>query len=378
MTAIISYLTKIRFGIGVVACLQQELEKLGVQNPVVVTDRGLMSCGLIDQVLQMSGIDKAPPIYADTPENPTELAAEDAVKLLKDAGGDGIIAIGGGSSIDLAKAVSMLATHEPPLEQYAAIRGGLEKIRPNTLPLIAVPTTAGTGSEVGRATLITLHNQRKLGFVSPNLIPSVAVCDPELTRSLPPFLTAATGMDAIAHCVETFLSPKENPPAEAIALDGLARAWGYIRAAVINGADMKARSEMMMAALEGALAFQKGLGAIHSISHALGGMKNLKLHHGTLNAVLLPTVMRFNEPVCVDKYARLREAMGLEPNADLSQAFAELNADIGLPGCLGEMGVPRDVLTVAAEWSYEDHSTATNPRPATREDFAQMIEEAMG
>jgi 4-hydroxybutyrate dehydrogenase len=377
MAEIINYLTKIRFGRGAVRDIREELGLLGIRRPLVVTDAGLVATGLVEQVLRESGIGAEAPVYSGTPENPTEAAVEEALEVYRRAGADGIVAVGGGSSIDLAKGVSLLATHEGPLEQYAAIRGGMAKIRKDTVPLIAMPTTAGTGSEVGRATLITLRNERKLGFVSPNLIPKVAICDPELTLSLPPRLTAATGMDAISHCVETYLSPRFNPPAEAIALDGLRRAYGQITRATQSGSDIVARAEMMMAALQGALAFQKGLGAVHSLSHALGGLKQFRLHHGTLNAVLLPPVLRFNAPAAEAKYAELRRAMGLAPDADLAAAFERLNADLGLPQNLGEMGVTPDVVDVVAEWSFEDHSTATNPRPATPADFAAMLREAL-
>ena len=270
----------------------------------------------------------------------------------------------------------MLCHHSGPLRQYAAIDGGVAKITADILPLIAVPTTAGTGSEVGRAALITMEDDRKLGFLSPHLIPSVAICDPCLTLSLPPFLTAATGMDAIAHCVETFLSPKINPPAEAIALDGLARASQHLVEAVENGANLQARGEMMMAALEGAMAFQKGLGAVHSLSHALGGLHELKLHHGTLNAVLLPTVLRFNQPSVKQKYARIKDAMGLNPDDDLALAFEQLNARLGMPASLEAMGVSEEYLEPLAQWALEDHSTATNPRAPSRDDFFNMLKEA--
>ncbi len=177
--------------------------------------------------------------------------------------------------------------------------------------MIAIPTTAGTGSEVGRAALVTLADGRKVGLISPHLIPRRALCDPELTLGLPPFLTAATGLDALSHCVETFLSPRINPPAEAIALDGAGRLWRNIERAVADGSDKQARWEMMMGSLEGGLTFQKGLGAIHALSHALGALKEPSLHHGTLNAILLPPVLRFNAPVAAAKYARLAEAIGL-------------------------------------------------------------------
>src|SRR5690606_18491468 len=205
------------------------------------------------------------------------------------------------------------ATHEGELEQYAAILGGIAKITDAVAPLVAVPTTAGTGSEVGRAALITLDDGRKLGFISPFLIPRRAICDPELTLGLPPALTAATGLDALSHCIETYLSPRYNPPAEAIALDGFERIWEALPKAYANGADLAARTEVMMGALQGGLTFQKGLGAVHSLSHALGGLKDLRLHHGTLNAILMPPVLRANasDATAARKIERLERIAGL-------------------------------------------------------------------
>ncbi len=376
MPAVINYLTKIVFGEGALDSLDDELTQLGVSVPLLVTDKGLVQSGLIERVRQAISRPSPLPVYDETPPNPTEDAVEAALALFHQHGCDGIVAVGGGSSIDLAKGVSLLASHAAPLRQYALIEGGASRITADTLPLVAIPTTAGTGSEVGRGALISMRDQRKLGFISPHLIPSVAICDPGMTLSLPPWLTAATGMDAIAHCVETYLSPRINPPAEAIALDGLRRAMSHLRTAFRHGDDLQARSEMMMAAVEGALAFQKGLGAVHSLSHALGGFHSLKLHHGTLNSLLLPAVLRYNAPVCEEKYVQLRAAMGLAPDADVAAAFEALHQELELPGSLAELGVTREQLDQAAQWAVEDHSTATNPRPATRDDFLSMLLEA--
>lgn len=375
MPHIINYLTKIQFGENAIAELANELQLLKIKRPLFVTDKGLSATPLITHVIESAQLDDGACVFDDTPSNPTEVAVEQALTYLRASKCDGIIAVGGGSSIDLAKAVALLFNHPGPLRQYAAIEGGVTKIKADVLPLIAIPTTAGTGSEVGRASLITMKDNRKIGFLSPYLIPSVAICDPRLTLGLPPFLTAATGMDAIAHCVETFLSPKVNPPAEAIALDGLTRASKYLVKAVENGENLTARNEMMMAALEGAMAFQKGLGAVHSLSHALGGLHELKLHHGTLNAVLMPTVLRFNHSSCEEKYACLKDAMGLNHNDDLAEAFEKLNVKLGMPASLSEMGVMEEHLDQMAQWALEDHSTATNPRVPSKEDFYNMLKE---
>jgi 4-hydroxybutyrate dehydrogenase len=369
---LITYLTRIQFGAGAVGLLAEELALLGVRAPLVITDKGLVATGLAARVIALLPDPVA--VFDGTPGNPTEAAVLEAVAVYRQAGCDGIVAVGGGSSIDLAKGVALLATHPGPLDQYAAILGGVARISADMPPLIAIPTTAGTGSEVGRAALITLTDGRKLGFISPHLIPNVAICDPELTLGLPPGLTAATGMDAISHCIETFLSPRFNPPAEAIALDGLARAIRWLPKAVETGADLNARSEMMMAALQGGMCFQKGLGAVHAMSHPLGGLEAPRLHHGTLNAVIMPAVLRYNEAYCGDKYARLRTAMGLAADADIAEFIADLNARLGMPKSLSAMGVPAECLPAMIAGAVKDHSTATNPRPMTATDYATLFE----
>ncbi|MFN8828343.1 MAG: iron-containing alcohol dehydrogenase [Labrys sp. (in: a-proteobacteria)] len=374
--ALITYLTTIRFDAGAIAEIGQDLVDLAIERPMLVADAGVSAAGLVDRVRAVSPRLARAPLFDAVPTNPTEAAALAALDVYRAGDCDGVVAIGGGSPIDLAKAVALLATHPGPLETYAAILGGLPKITARVAPVIAVPTTAGTGSEVGRAALITLEDGRKLGFISPHLIPRRAVCDPDLTRGLPPLLTAATGMDALTHCIETYLSPRDNPPAEAIALDGLSRAVTWLPIAVANGADMTARREMMMAALEGGLTFQKGLGAVHSLSHALGGLKSPSLHHGTLNAVLLPAVLRFNEPAAEEKFKALRRAMGLDAQADVAGFIERLNRSLGLPTSLSAMGLTRDVFEAIAAGALADHSTPTNPRKATAADFLALLEAA--
>jgi 4-hydroxybutyrate dehydrogenase len=375
---VISYLTTIRFDFGAIQGVQQDLTELGIRKPLIIADEGVAKAGIVGKITAVISEGAGLPVFTRTPTNPTEEAVEDALALYREQGCDGLIAVGGGSPIDLAKGVALLAAHEGPLERYAAILGGIPRITSAAAPVIAIPTTAGTGSEVGRASLITLKDGRKLGFISPHLIPKRAVCDPELTLGLPAWLTAATGMDAVTHCVETYLSPRDNPPAEAIALDGLKRAIDNIEKAVADGSDRDARYQMMMAALEGGLTFQKGLGAVHALSHPLGGLKDLSLHHGTLNAVILPATLRFNRSHAEAKYAVIRATLGLLADADLADYFAQLSGRLGLPKTLGEMGVTSSHVPAIARAAVEDHSHATNARPATVEDYERMLSEAIG
>ncbi|MEQ8899216.1 MAG: iron-containing alcohol dehydrogenase [Roseovarius sp.] len=367
----IQYLTTIRFGEGASALVADELAGLSLERPLVVSDRALVEIGLVDRVAASLGGDV--PVFDGTPSNPTESAAEAAAEMFRDNGCDCLVAVGGGSPIDLAKAVSLRVTHEGPLADYAAIEGGVTKITDRCVPVIAVPTTAGTGSEVGRAALLTVADGRKLGILSPYLIPVRALCDPELTYGLPPGLTAATGMDAITHCFETFLSPKFNPVADAIALDGLVRGWTHIRTAVSDPGDKVARREMMMCSLQGALTFQKGLGAVHSLSHPLGAVKSVNPHHGTLNAILLPEVLRYNEEVAEEKYARLRVALDMPEGADIGGRVQELTSVIGLPATLGALGLEVGIIDEIAEAAMRDHSTPTNAREMTAEAFRRIL-----
>jgi 4-hydroxybutyrate dehydrogenase len=374
--ALIQYLTRIQFDFGALELLPAELALLGVKRPFLVTDPGLSASNLFGRVVEK--LPAGHTIYDQTPANPTERAVLAALKLYREGDCDGLVALGGGSAMDLAKGVRLLATHAEPLVQYAFVENGAAKIKPTMPAMVAIPTTAGTGSEVGRGAVIIMRDGRKLGIGSPHLIPSLALCDPELTLGLPPGLTAGTGMDAIAHCIETFIAPAINPPAEAIALDGLRRATSHIERAVADGHDREARWNMMMAAMEGAMAFQKGLGAVHALSHPLGSLEDLKLHHGTLNAIFLPPVLRFNRPSIGDKWERLAAAMGLPSGADVADAVAALNARLGLPTTLRAMGVPEQVMPAMAEAATYDHCNPTNPRAAAKDDYLAMLHAVMG
>jgi len=339
---------------------------------MLVTDRGIVAAGLVDQICRKLPKKSLAAVFDQTPSNPTEESVTAGVALYKAHTCDGIIALGGGSSLDLAKIIALMATHPGPLASYSVPENGSAHITDKAAPVVAIPTTAGTGSEVGRAALIAMIDGRKIGFISTHLIPKRAICDPDLTVGLPPYLAAATGMDALAHCIETFLSPAINPPADAIALDGLARALLFIEKATADGNDREARWQMMMASLEGGLAFQKGLGAVHALSHPLGGLRAPILHHGTLNAVFLPAVLRFNAESAAQKFETLRAAMDGDP----AQIITELNQRLGLPASLGDMDVPDAIFPEIAEAAAKDHCTATNPRPATAADYRVLLEES--
>jgi 4-hydroxybutyrate dehydrogenase len=331
-------------------------------------------------VLDALPADQRDTVYDGTPSNPTEAAVREALALFNRHGCDGLIAVGGGSSIDCAKGVAIAARHAGPLKTYATIEGGAARITDACVPLIAVPTTAGTGSEVARGAIVIVDDGRKLGFHSWHLLPKAAICDPELTLKLPPGLTAATGMDAIAHCLETFMAPAFNPPADGIALDGLARGWAHIERATQDGNDREARLMMMSASVQGALAFQKGLGCVHSLSHSLGGV-NPKLHHGTLNAVFLPAVIGFNaEAESMRKERRLEriaQAIGAGSAEAVPEAVRGLNRRLGLPAGLGAMGVQREWFGRIVDGALADHCHKTNPRLASAADYRVMLDASM-
>lgn len=377
--SLINYVTRVQFGYGEIATLKGELELAGITRPVIVTDKGVRALGILERIETATGITPAA-VFDETPGNPNEAAAVKATALFREAKGDGIVAIGGGSALDLAKAVAVMGAHEGPLKTYAVVEGGLEKITARTFPTIAIPTTAGTGSEVGRAAIIILEDGRKVGLLSPYLVPKAAIVDPELTMSLPPMLTAATGMDAISHCIETYLAPSFNPPADGIALEGLRRGWANIRLAVEEPSNRDARANMAIVATMGAMAFQKGLGCVHSLSHSLGGL-NPKLHHGTLNAIFMPPVLAFNRSaktsVDENKYAHLADTMGLAADVDIGAAIEDMTRAIGLPTRLSQLGVTADLFDKVVKGALADHSHRTNPRDATAEDYHAMLQAAL-
>ena len=378
--ALINYLTQINIEFGARKLLAGECERVGIKKPLIVTDAGVRAAGVLDLLLEALPASMRGAVYDGTPPNPNEAAVRAATAAFNAHGCDGLIAVGGGSSIDCAKGTAIAARHPGPLKTYATIEGGSPKITEAAVPLIAVPTTAGTGSEVARGAIVIVDDGRKLGFHSWFLMPRAAICDPELTLGLPPQMTAATGMDALAHCMETFMAPPFNPPADGIALDGLARGWAHIERATRDGQDRDARLQMMSASVQGALAFQKGLGAVHSLSHSLGGI-NPKLHHGTLNAIFLPAVIRFNaqaESMLKERrLARMAAAIGLASGGDIPDAIRAMNQRLGLPTGLAQMGVQLEWFDRIIEGALADHCHKTNPRIASPDDYRSMLHESM-
>jgi alcohol dehydrogenase class IV len=371
--------TVVKHGLGAVSTLPEQVRSLGMRRPLLVTDGGIVRAGLaaeVEKVLRDADIDFV--TFDEVIANPPIALVDGGAERYAAEGCDGLIGLGGGSSIDTAKAIGVVAANGGSIADY-------EWADPNPIvkripPLIAVPTTSGTGSEVARGAIIIVDDHRKLGFHSWNLLPKAAICDPELTWGLPPLLTAATGMDAIAHCMETFMSAAFNPPADGIALDGLTRGWAHIERATRNGADTEARLNMMSASMQGAMAFQKGLGAVHSLSHSLGGV-NPRLHHGTLNAMFLPAVIRFNagaESVQKDRrLERMAHAMGLSSAGDIPEAIRAMNARLGLPTGLAAMGVTEAMFDDVIKGALADHCHKTNPRVATAEEYRAMLAASM-
>lgn len=371
------YLNDTRFDHGAIGQTSSALKSLGASRPLIVTDKGIVAAGLLKAVLDAMD---APPvaIFDETPGNPTEAATLKATALYQESGADSIIAIGGGSSMDLAKGVGILVTAGGELARFGAAQKGARYIT-KLPPLIAIPTTSGTGSEVSIGAVIVLESGLKELFVSKFLIPAVAICDPDMTLGLPAGLTAATGMDAVTHCIESIMAPSINPPADAIAADGIIRAVrdGMLARAVKDGSDKAARWNMMMASTEGAYAFVKGLGSVHALSHAAGRLKSPSLHHGTLNAIFLPHVMRFNAGVRPEAERRIAEAMGLQAGQDLADALQDLNNALGIPANLSLLGLSNEQADGIVENALADAAHRSNPRVATADDYHALYAAAL-
>ena len=374
----LNYLNKPYFGNGSIDSLPKIIKNLKLKSPLICSDPGLSEVGMTNKIVDLISNEVSVSLYEETPANPNEKAVNDALSLYRSGECDSLIGFGGGSSMDLAKAVALMANHPGNVSDYSVNEGGIKKIN-ETVPVIAIPTTSGTGSEVSSGSVIIMNDGRKLLLISEFLRPKAAICDPELTLGLPPLITAGAGMDALTHCIEAILSPRIDPPAEAVGLDGIEkviREKSLIRA-VKDGQDKEARWNMMMASTEGAMAFSKGLGAVHSMSHAIGANQELRLHHGTLNAVILPTVLRFNKDHVGNKYSNISRAMGKKDSSDLSEIIELLNIEIGLPVGLKEMGVTENMIPSLVEHSETDPSNATTPRLPNRDEWEKLFLEAM-
>ena len=377
MASLFTFPNRILFGEGAVSELRAEVAKLGITRPLVVTDKGLIASGLVSDVCKQLDDTR---LFDGVQANPTEADVLRGLDLYKNATCDGLIGLGGGSPIDAAKAIRLLSTHPGQLIDYDFTTGGLTKITANLPPMIAIPTTAGTGSEAGRGTLIQLpQNGRKTIALSPFLLPSLAICDPNLLMSLPPMLTAGTGMDAFTHCVESYLSPTYHPICDGIALEGLKHLARGLESSLADGGNISARRECMMGSLLGGISFHKGLGVVHALSHALGSEG--RVHHGTLNAILLPHAIRFNRPAAEERLGAIAATLGLGRGGDATgHLLALLDLLLGhlpLPRKLRDVnGLSHDRLGRYAELAMQDHCRLTNPRPCTRDDMESILDKA--
>jgi alcohol dehydrogenase class IV len=377
-----SWPTRVVLGPGALARLPAQVARLGMRRPLVVTDAGVVRAGIAARVydaLRAEGVSFAR--FEEVQANPTDRDADAGLRAYRAGGCDGLVAVGGGSSIDAAKLVQLLTTHEGPLSRYDDALGGDRFIRDDLPPLVAIPTTAGTGSEVGRSGVATLPDTgRKTVIFSPHLLPGAAICDPELTVGLPPHLTAATGMDAFTHCLEAYVAAGFHPLADAVALDGIRRVARALPLAVKEPGNLHARTDMMIAAMEGAMAFQKGLGAAHALAHALTPIAGV--HHGLANAIVLPAVVDLNRSAARDRLAHVAIALGEAPDGEdaLAARAAErvraLTRALGLPQRLREAGVAEADLPRIAAKAFEDASHRTNPRPCTEADLLALARAA--
>lgn len=371
-----SFPTRIVFGVGAVASTGVEARRLGGKRALLVADAGVVAAGLLAPVEKaLYASDIATATFAGVDPNPVEKNVHDGVAAFRAVGADLVVAVGGGSPLDVGKLIRLKArpgAHERPLVDYDDATGGDAHITANVPPMIALPTTAGTGSEVGRSGVVTLDaNHRKTVIFSPHLLADCAILDPELTRSMPAKTTAATGFDALTHCLEAYVARGDHPMADAIALSGMQLVAKALRRVVAQPNDLEARGDMMKAAMMGAVAFQKGLGACHSLAHPLSS--ECGLHHGLANALCLPAVVEFNASIAAERLAHAALLFDEEPSpAGLAKALRELRAAIGLPSGLAAAGVRADAVDELADKAFEDACHRSNPRTCTRDDLRTL------
>lgn len=368
-----SFPTKIVFGDGALATLGDHVRAIGGKRALVVCDAGVVKVGIAEKVRKvLEAANVATMIFDKVDPNPVLKNVTDGVAAFRSHGADIIVSVGGGSPLDAGKLIALKTTHERPLEEYDDAIGGDAHIGPNVPPIITIPTTAGTGSEVGRSGVVTLEaTGRKTVIFSPYLMAKTALLDPELTVSMPPRITAATGFDALTHCIEAYLSLGDHPMADGIALQGIELCAKHLARAVEAGADLVARGAMMKAAMMGAVAFQKGLGVCHSLAHPLSSEKNL--HHGLANALCLPAVMDFNNAAVPDRIERIRRIVDMTATS-LSNGIRGLREKVGLPNGLAAEGITKGDIAKLADKAVEDACHRSNPRPCTRDDMVKLYE----
>lgn len=369
---VIPHFGKVLLDFGAIGALGAELAELGLKRPLLVTEPALAALGFVEKAEAALTGGQELSVFTDMPSQPTAAAAEAIAKAFTDNDCDAVVPMGGGIVIDSCKAAAILTGNPPPLRQYS---GQPEKITGPVPPIIAIPTTAGTGSEVSRgAGIHPEKGQREFSAGGPMVLPRVAICDPELTLSLPRHITAGTGMDALGHCIEGFLSTTVNPVADAIALDGIGRVFSYIERAVEDGGDREARWNMMLAATQGGMAISKGLGCAHALSMTFS---DTELHHGALVTISMPVVLRFLEGHVGDKMDRLAEAMGLPQGANAATAVADLNERVGLPNSIRELGYQRNDLDELAAFAAPNHFNRTSPRKPNEAEYKEILAELL-
>ncbi|MEQ3726476.1 MAG: iron-containing alcohol dehydrogenase [Tateyamaria sp.] len=370
-----SYPTAVRFGAGRISEIGDACAAAGLKNPLLVTDRGLAEMEITAKTLDLleaAGFGRA--IFADVDPNPNEKNAAAGVQAFKDGGHDGVVAFGGGSGLDLGKLVAFLAGQTRPLWDFEDIGDYWTRADASAIaPIVAVPTTAGTGSEVGRASVITnSETEEKKIIFHPKFLPAVVICDPELTVGMPKFITAGTGLDAFAHCVEAFCSPHYHPMSQGMALEGMRLVKEYLPRAYDDGSDLEARAHMMSAAAMGATAFQKGLGAIHALSHPIGAIYHT--HHGTTNAVCMPAVLQFNKPAITGVLTDAANYLGIAGGFDGFCAYVDaLNTRLGVPKTLTDLGVTNPDIERIVAGALSDPSTGGNPVEMNTENTTALL-----
>jgi len=371
-----SYPTAIRFGAGRITELPEACAQAGMKKPLLVTDRGLAKVDITTRaldILDAAGLGRA--IFADVDPNPDETNLENGIRVFREGGHDGVIAFGGGSGLDLGKMVAFMCGQTRPVWDFEDIGDWWTRADADAIkPIIAVPTTAGTGSEVGRASVITNSKThvKKIIF-HPRVLPSVVIADPELTVSMPKFITAGTGLDAFAHCVEAFSSPHYHPMSQGIALEGMRLVIENLPLVYEDGGNIEARSHMMSAAMMGAVGFQKGLGAIHAMSHPIGAVFNT--HHGTTNAVCMPAVLELNASTIRERFDNATGYLGIEGGFDGFTAFVQrFNDGFSIPRTLTELGADKSRMDELITMALDDPSCGGNPVPLDRDNLRQLFE----